>query len=275
MSNGERSSVWFHEVAAPDIVNYAKNVCDLAILPIGAIEQHGPHCPCASDALNAIGMAELIAKKSGATVLPCPMYGSHPYHHWGVKGTIPLRFETHIALLEDIVRGASVAGFNKFIILSAHGQVSSTIVAVHKLGIEGNFVLSLHWYDFLRDNQEILDDPMWHADEAETSVALYLYPQFVDMSKAAPGSSTGLIDPKWKIAPGVMPKPGQMYHFEGTFAKPEKLEQLEGSNGVVGDPTKATLEKGEIIVTRLVDHVSLLVQEIMEQYPVGTKPQTA
>ena len=50
---------------------------------------------------------------------------------------------------------------------------------------------------------------------------------------------------------------------------------LEGANGVVGDPTKATLEKGEIIVTRLVDHVSLLVQEIMEQYPVGTKPQTA
>jgi creatinine amidohydrolase/Fe(II)-dependent formamide hydrolase-like protein len=275
MSNGERSSVWFHEVAAPDIVNYAKNVCDLAILPIGAIEQHGPHCPCASDALNAIGMAELIAEKSGATVLPCPMYGSHPYHHWGVEGTIPLRFETHIALLEDIVRGASVAGFNKFIILSAHGQVSSTIVAVHKLGIEGNFVLSLHWYDFLRDNQEILDDPMWHADEAETSVALYLYPQFVDMSKAVAGSSTGLIDPKWKIAPGVIPKPGQMYHFEGTFAKPEKLEMLEGGNGVVGDPTKATLEKGEIIVTRLVDHVSLLVQEIMEQYPVGIKPQTA
>jgi creatinine amidohydrolase len=267
--------VWFHEVAAPDIIDYAKNVCDVAILPLGAIEQHGPHCPCASDALNAIGMSELIAKKSGATVLPCPMYGSHPYHHWGVEGTIPLRFETHIALIEDIVRGASVAGFNKFILLSAHGQVSSTIVAVHKLGIEGNFVLSLHWYDFLRDNREILDDPMWHADEAETSVALYLYPQFVDMSKAEAGTSTGLIDPKWKIAPGMMPKPGQMYHFEGTFAKPEKFEFLEGGNGVVGDPTKATLEKGEIIVTRLVDHVSLLVKEIMDQYPVGTKPKTA
>jgi len=275
MSKNERSSVWFHELAAPDVIDYAKNVCDVAILPLGAIEQHGPHCPCASDALNAIGMCELIAKKSGAMVLPSPMYGSHPYHHWGVQGTIPLRFETHTALIEDIVRGASVAGFNKFILLSAHGQVSSTIVAVHKLGIEGQFVLSLHWYDFLRDNQEILDDPMWHADEAETSVALYLYPQFVDMSKAKAGHSTGLIDPKWKIAPGVMPKPGQMYHFEGTFAKPEKLEMLEGGNGVVGDPTKATLEKGEIIVTRLVDHVSLLVEEIMDQYPVGTRPRTA
>ena len=256
MAPDKRSSVWFHELAAPDVVDYAKNVCDVAILPLGAIEQHGPHCPCASDALNAIGMSELIAKKSGAMVLPSPMYGSHPYHHWGVQGTIPLRFETHTAVIEDIVRGASVAGFNKFILLSAHGQVSSTIVAVHKLGIEGHFVLSLHWYDFLRDNQEILDDPMWHADEAETSVALYLYPQFVDMSKAEAGGSTGLIDPKWKIAPGVMPKPGQMYHFEGTFAKPEKLEIEEGGNGVVGDPTKATLEKGEIIVTGLVDHAT-------------------
>jgi creatinine amidohydrolase len=268
----ERSSVWFHERCAPDIVDYAKNVCDLAILPIGAIEQHGPHSPCAVDALNATRMCELIAAKSGATVLPCPMYGSHPYHHWGVEGTIPLRFETHIALLEDIIRGASVAGFNKFIILSAHGQVSSTIVAVHKLGIEGHFVLSMHWYDFLRDNQDVLEDPMWHADEAETAVGLYLYPEFIDMSRAEPGSSTPLIDPKWKIAPGMMPKAGQMYHFEGTFARPEKLEH---SNGVVGDPTKATREKGEIIVTRLVDHVSLLIEEIMQQYPVGTRPQTA
>ena len=272
MTSKERSSVWFHEVSAPDLVEYATTVNDVAILPLGAIEQHGPHCPCAVDAFNAMGMAELIAEKTGATVLPCPMYGSHPYHHWGVHGTIPLRFETHIALIEDIINGAVVAGFKKFIILSAHGQVSSTIVAVHKLGIQGRFVLSLHWYDFLRDSQDVLEDAMWHADEAETSVGLYLYPEYIDMSRAEAGSSTGLIDPKWKIAPGMMPKPGQMYHFEGTFAKPEKLEN---SNGVVGDPTKATFEKGERIVTRLVDHVSLLVDEIMEQYPVGIAPRTA
>ena len=75
MASDKRSSVWFHELAAPDVVDYAKNVCDVAILPLGAIDQHGPHCPCASDALNAIGMSELIAKKSGAMVLPSPMYG--------------------------------------------------------------------------------------------------------------------------------------------------------------------------------------------------------
>lgn len=270
----ERKSVWWQNNPAPVVVDYAKNVCDVAILPIGAIEQHGPHCPLLSDAGNAMGIAERVAEKSGAMVLPCPMYGSHPYHHWGVPGTIPLKFETHIELLCDIVRGASVAGYNKFIIISAHGQVSSTIVAVHKLGIEGHFVLSLHWYDFLRDDKDVLEDYMWHADEAETSVALYLYPELVDMSLAAPGEGTPLIDPKWKIAPGAAAKPGQMYHFEGTFARPEKHEIAEGGNGVVGDPTKATLKKGEILVTRVVDHISELVAEIMETYPVGVKPQT-
>ena len=267
----ERKSVWFHELSGPEVVEYANKVCDVAILPLGSIEQHGPHCPNASDSFNAMGMAELVAKESGAMVLPCPMYGSHPHHHWGMPGTIPLTYETHIAMVCDIVRGASVTGFNKYILISAHGQVSSTIVAVHKLGLEGYFVLSLHWYDFLRDNKDILEDPMWHADEAETSVALYLYPQFVDMSKAVKEESEGLIDSKWKIAPGMQAKPGQMYHFEGTFARPECLEL---KHGVIGDPTKATREKGEKLVTRLVGHLSELIAEIRERYPVGVKPKT-
>ena len=49
---------------------------------------------------------------------------SHPAHHWGMPTNIPLRYETHIALVEDIIEGTTVAGFDKFICLSAHGQVS-------------------------------------------------------------------------------------------------------------------------------------------------------
>ncbi len=136
-----------------------------------------------------------------------------------------------------------MAGLNKFIILSAHGQVSSTIVAVHKLGIEGYFTLSLHWYDFVRDNQTILEDPMWHADEAETSVALYLYPDLVDMSKATKGGGKGIVDSKWKIAPGMQAKPGQMYHFEGTFALPERDGPWEAVVGDFHQGRWRTLEK--------------------------------
>jgi creatinine amidohydrolase len=267
----ERKSVWWHENPGPVVVAWAKEKCDLAVLPLGAVEQHGPHCPNGSDAFNAMGIVEKICEKTGAMALPCPMYGSHPYHHWNMPGTLPLEYETHTAMVCDIIRGAQVAGYNKFIIVSAHGQVSSTIVAVHKLGREGAFVLSLHWYDFLRDDKTVLEDHMWHADEAETSVALYLYPQWVDMSLAVKEECQGLIDPKWKIAPGAAAKPGQMYHFEGTFALPEYCEL---KSGVVGDPTKASRAKGERLVTRCVELVSELIAEIMQRYPIGVRPRT-
>ena len=264
----EPAAIWWQNLTADAVTEHAKKD-DIAILPIGAIEQHGPHCPCGDDDFNAIGMAELISKKTGVMLLPCPMYGSHPYHHWGMPGNIPLSYETHIGLIMDIVRGASVSGYNKFIILSAHGQVSSTIVAVHKLGLEGFFTLSLHWYDFLRDDKDVLDDWMWHADEAETSVALYLFPELVDMSKAGKGGGSPLVDRRFIIAPGAAPRPGSMYHFEGTFARPEYKEL---DNGIIGDATKATREKGEKIVTRLVDYVAEVIEDIRARYPAGEKP---
>jgi creatinine amidohydrolase len=60
-----------------------------------------------------------------------------------------------------------------------------------------------------------------------------------------------------------------MYHFEGTFARPEYKEL---PNGVIGDPTKATLEKGEKLVTRTVEYVCELINDIMTRWPVGVKP---
>ena len=98
--------LWWNELPARDIVEYSKE-CDIALLPLGSIEQHGPHCPCGDDSYNATRMAELIAKKTGIMLLPCPWYGAHPYHHWHFPGTLPLRSETHIAMIKDIIRGAS------------------------------------------------------------------------------------------------------------------------------------------------------------------------
>jgi len=265
----QRDSVWFHENSSHVCERYARDVCDVAILPIGAIEQHGAHAPAGMDTFNAVGIAEKVGERTGAMVLPCPMYGSHPHHHWGMPGTIPLTYETHIGLLTDIVRGAAVCGYNKFVIISAHGQVSSTIVAVHKLGIEGYFTISSTWYDFLRDDKTVLEDYMWHADEAETSVALYLYPQWINMDLAESGGGQGLLDSKWKIAPGQSAAPGTMYHFEGTFALPER-DDLD--NGVIGNPEKATREKGEKLVEGVVTHYCGLIEEIKTKYKPGINP---
>jgi creatinine amidohydrolase len=60
-----------------------------------------------------------------------------------------------------------------------------------------------------------------------------------------------------------------MYHFEGTFARPEYKEL---DNGIIGDATKATREKGEIMVTRVVDYVVEIIEDIKARWPVGVKP---
>ena len=265
----ERKYLWWQEMAAQDVVEYAK-VCDVAILPLGSIEQHGPHCPAGDDSYNAIKMAEMIARKTGVMLLPCPMYGAHPYHHWGFPGTIPLQYETHTAMIKDIVRGAAKAGYNKFLLFSCHGQVPSTTTAVHQLGLEGYFVLSMHWYEFVRDiHDDIFETPFWHADETETSVALYLYPEYVDMSKAGKESPQPLIDKRFIGAPGGKFGKFQFYYFEGTFSRPE-VEDLK--LGIVGDATLATREKGEKIVGPCIDRVSSVIEDIKQRWPVGVKP---
>lgn len=217
----KRDSVFFDQNTAPVNIAYAHEVNDVAILPLGAIEQHGPHCPNGLDSFNAICLAKKVAEKSGATVLPCPMYGGHPYMHMGMPGTITLNYETNMALLHDIIASASNVGYNKFIMLVAHGADSSFIPAVHKLGMEGYFVLASTWYDFLRDNKNVLEDFMWHADEAETSMALSLYGDLVHMDLAIDGGGTPLVDPKWKMAPGEASHRWQFYGAEGIRAAGE------------------------------------------------------
>lgn len=264
-----RDSVFFENNTAPVNIAYAKEVNDVAILPLGAIEQHGAFCPNGMDTFNAIGLAEKVALKSGATVLPSPMYGGHPYMHMGMPGTIALNYETNIMLIHDIIAGAANVGYNKFLLLVAHGADSSFITAVHRLGMEGYFTVAGTWYDFLRDDKNILEDYMWHADEAESSMGLSLYPELMHMDLVEDGHGTTIVDGKWKMAPGEASHRWQFYHFAGTFAL---LEKDDLDNGVIGNPTKATKEKGDALVERVVDGYSQFITELLEKHPVGVNP---
>ena len=131
-------------------------------------------------------------------------------------------------------------------------------------------MVSLHWYEFVRDaHAKIFETPMWHADETETSVALYLFPEYVDMKKAGKEKPVPLIDPKFIGNPSGPLGPWQFYYFEGTFSRPEYKEL---KLGIIGDATLATREKGEKIVTVLVDRVSEVIEDIKKKYPPGVKP---
>ncbi len=110
---------------------------------------------------------------------------------------------------------------------------------------------------------------MWHADEAETSMALSLYGDLVHMDLAIDGGGTPLVDPKWKMAPGEASHRWQFYGAEGTFAL---LEKDDLDYGVIGNPTKATKEKGDKLVEAVVEGYSELIKELLETHPVGKNP---
>ena len=172
--------------------------------PWDPIEQHGPHCPSGDDSYNAIRMAEMIAKKTGVMLLPCPWYGAHPYHHWDFPGTIPLRnrnpYGPHQGYRPEGLRRRAITSSS-----FSHAMAKSLPRPVRFTNSDwrATFVLSLHWYEFVRDiHNDIFQTPFWHADETETSVALYLYPEYVDMTKAAKEKPEPLIDPKFIGSPG-------------------------------------------------------------------------
>ena len=189
--------------------------------------------------------------------------------HMGMPATITLNYETNMALIHDIVASASNVGYNKFILLVAHGADSSILPVVHKLGMEGYFCIASTWYDFLRDNKHILEDFMWHADEAESSMGLSLYPELMHQELAIDGGGTPLMGAEWKMAPGEASHEWQCYGGFGTWAL---LEKDDLDHGVIGNPTKATKEKGDALVERVVEGYTKMINELMERHPVGKNP---
>ncbi|MCL4369288.1 MAG: creatininase family protein, partial [Chloroflexi bacterium] len=92
------AKVYFQNMTGKDMAERLKKN-DLIILPIGSTEAHGPHANYGEDTYLVTRMAEQIALATGCTVAQPTWYGSHPYHHMGMPGTIVVPEETFIGLL--------------------------------------------------------------------------------------------------------------------------------------------------------------------------------
>ena len=273
MKAQNQTQYWWQYLSWPDILERAQK-CDIAILPLGAIEWHGPHLPTGHDSIQLTPMMERVAERTGAMLLPCPWYGAHPYHHYYVPGSIPLRNTTMLNLIKDVVYGASVAGYNKFIIFFGHGQAFVTNYAVQELGLEGYFVASVMFQNLTKDVQfDIMEGGFGHAEESETSIGLHLFPEFVDMSKAGKGTSTTLISDEYYqgVSEAASGKPCRFDEITKNF--PEYRDKVI-KTGIRGDATIATAEKGRKYVGVIVDRMVDFVNHIKETCPAGVKPLT-
>jgi len=271
---GKKTSYWLQELSSPEIVERAKK-CDIAILPLGSIEQHGPHLPVGHDTLQLFPLLERVAEKTGAMLLPCPWYGAHPSHHHYYPGTVPLQNDTLRALIKDVVRGVALCGYNKFLLFFGHGQAFATNYTVQELGLEGYFTVSIMFQNYMKDvHFDIMETPFWHAEETETSIGLYTHPDLVDMSLAKKGTSTPLLDNANWIQMVSEAATNKVCRFdEITLCVPEYKDKV--FTGPIGDPTIATREKGEKYVTILADRLAEFIEHIKERFPAGVKPEVS
>lgn len=164
----------------------------IAVLPVGAIEQHGPHLPLAVDAAVADGLARRLAEKlpadSPVLFLPTQSVGKSD-EHLHFPGTLTLSAETLARLWTEI--GASVArsGVRKIVLLNSHGgQIATMDIVVRDLRIEHNMLaFSVNWFGFGLPDGLFSDDEQLvgiHAGDIETSIMLAMHPELVNMENA-------------------------------------------------------------------------------------------
>ncbi len=163
---------------------------DMAILPVGATEQHGRHLPTCVDTLSAETVALGASQRTGIPVLPALPYGCSLGHSHTWPGTLSLRPETLTRCVVDIAEWLRPAGFTRLLILNGHvTNVAPLRCALETIRHEMNemrVALRSVWEltPEVKTAYEYDGGTNWHANDAETSLLLHLRPDLVDMAKA-------------------------------------------------------------------------------------------
>jgi len=192
----------------------------IAILPIGAIEQHGRHLPLGTDWLVADQMAKNLGERLNAYVLPALPYGNSQ-EHMGFPGTITLRPQTLALIIEDIVLSLRHHGITKVVVLSSHGGNWIIKPTIRDLNFRYPD-MTIIWTDgALPGEQERIPQDI-HSGRGETSTMLFYHPELVEMDNAE----------------DFTPDVGQEYNDYVGFDRTTKV-------GVWGKPMEASKKIGE------------------------------
>ena len=227
----------------------------LVILPVGAVEQHGPHLPIYTDTL--VGEATLaqalghVSLETEIWVLPPVCYGKSN-EHAGLPGTISLSAATLHGIVMDIAESLRTSGFKKLLLFNTHGgNVDLLNTAAREIRIRTGltvFYLSPSSLNVAADLLEAEELKFGiHGGDYETSVVLAIKPEWVDM----------------KLAPNEIPVMSgyEFLTLEGKIRFAWKISDISAS-GVVGNATVATADKGRIIQERTVAILAKALSEL-------------
>lgn len=252
---------WTDIAALPDKAN------TVIVLPAGAIEQHGPHLPCAVDSVIAAGVvgAALARLPSAiaAYAIPPITYGKSD-EHLHFPGTLTLTGDILQQTIIEIGESLYRAGFRKLLIVNGHGgQPQPLQMAGRELRLRhGDMVIINHpVFGVANAADQFLTDrerrQAMHAGHSETALMMALAPETVDMSRAV--ASYPPESPCPTLSNGKPAAAWASFDF--------------GPSGVIGDPAGASVEQGEQILDSLADSWAQAISEIYHmQWVVRSAP---
>jgi creatinine amidohydrolase len=216
----------------------------IALLPVAAIEQHGPHLPVGTDTMIAEGLLARLRRACpddlDLRILPVQAVGKSNEHLWA-RGTLTLTAETALRAWTEIGLSVARAGVRKLVIVTSHGgNVDLISILARELRVQaGMLAVKCGWgHDGLPPGMYPAAETAFgiHGGDMETSVMLALRPDLVDMAAARDFRSTA----EGAIVPPTGPA---SYGWIASDLNPA---------GVVGNAAIATAAKGEATLDHMV-----------------------
>lgn len=257
---------------------------DIVFVPLGCTENHGLHNNTGLDTFMCSQIVEGVrryTKKHSQEVslaFPPLNYGGHPYHHIGMPGTVIMPEEVVKETLIYTMLGLWNDGYRKIIFINNHGHLWMIESAIQEFckryQLPGIFRV-IDWHRAVREffyptsDELSLETHFVHADEAETSVALLMFKEMVDMQYVQDKLGESLL-PDGHMDKSVDPfrRPCRWSEGEGHAA----IERSATPEGIVGVPSQSDARKAKRPIVAILKYLTLLHDQILEAYPAGTVP---
>jgi len=251
-------TIW-SDTASPDLAEAIARTDrghEVGLVPVGAIEQHGPHLPAGTDTIVASALCEAAGRVTDSLVLPAISLGVSYGHGTVLAGTISLTPDLFVATVHQYVRWASVTGLRRLLFVNAHlGNAASLAVATDSVRLQAP-QLRVGTMDWWTADPAVLaevtaDGADIHANRAETAIMMAIAPQLVQSQRALaaddPDRSNGL-----------------------TF---RYTAPALSRNGVTGRPSEASAELGAELQRRVVAAIAERIERgRVEEPPLGLAP---